>query len=163
MIQRRPLTYDDALNRVASLCSKCEQCSPDLIKKMKGWGVSDSDIRRIISRLEEMRFLDDERFARAYAHDKLRFSGWGRMKIARGLWAKRLPRDIIDMAIAEIDEEEYNDVAMRVMSSRCRLNPGLLDSYEDRVKLLRHGVSRGFEISLISKIIKTLQYQRDDR
>ncbi len=52
---------------------------------------------------------------------------------------------------------------MRVMSSRCRLNPGLLDSYEDRVKLLRHGVSRGFEISLISKIIKTLQYQRDDR
>lgn len=162
MLQHRKLTYENALTRAAVLCSKCEQCSPDILKKLSGWGLSSNDSERVIGRLEELRFLDDERFVRAYAHDKLVFSGWGRMKIARGLWAKRLPRELIDIALESIDEEEYEDVAIRVMSSRTRLYPDMLESYEGRTKLLRFGAGRGFELSLLTKIITTLRKQHEE-
>lgn len=162
MMRRRILSYDEALGKAVALCSKCEQCSSDILKKLAGWGVSAQDSRNIIAKLEEMRFLDDERFAKAYAHDKLLFSGWGKMKIATGLWAKHIPKDTLTVALENLDPSEYSDTARRVMSSRVRLNPELLDSYESRTKLLRYGVGRGFEISLISGIISKLKSERED-
>lgn len=162
MIQRHPLTYENALQRAAALCSKCEQCSPDIRKKLSGWGLSASDASRIIERLEQARFIDDSRFAKAYAHDKLAFSGWGRMKIAQGLWAKRLPRHIIDVALESLDKEEYVRIAIKVISSRVRSNPELLDTYENRTKLLRFGVGRGFEMKLIASIITSIKRKRDE-
>ncbi len=161
-MKRRILTPEEAFNRAAGLCAKCEQCSPDILKKLSGWGISSSEAQKIISRLEELRFLDDERFAHAYAHDKLVFSGWGKMKIAQGLWAKRLPRDLIQEAVNGLDPEEYLSVAKRVMESKIRLSPELLESYEGRTKLLRFGAGRGFGISLIAKIINGIKDSRDE-
>ncbi len=132
------------------------------MKKLSGWGVSTQDSSRVIKRLEELRFIDDTRFAKAYAHDKLLFSGWGKMKIAQGLWVKRLPRNIISIALESLDAKEYDDTALRIMTNRIRLNPELLDSYESRTKLLRFGVGRGFEIGLISGIISRLKSIQED-
>ncbi len=126
MLQHRKLTYENALTRAAALCSKCEQCSSDILKKLSGWGLSSNDSE------------------------------------ARGLWAKRLPRELIDIALESIDEEEYEDVAIRVMSSRTRLYPGMLESYEGRTKLLCFGAGRGFELSLLTKIITTLRKQHEE-
>ena len=93
MRPRKILTPAEALARAAALCDKCEQCSPDIIRKLAAWGISASDSAKIIERLRQTRYLDDMRFARAYAHDKMAYSGWGRNKILQGLWAKRLGRE----------------------------------------------------------------------
>ena len=65
MRARRILTAAEALARAAALCDKCEQCSPDIIKKLAAWGISTSDSAKIIQRLKETRYLDDMRLARA--------------------------------------------------------------------------------------------------
>lgn len=156
MISRKPISFEQAMQRAAALCAKCEQCSPDILKKLTAWGLSRSDADTIIRKLEEMRFLDDERFAKAYAHDKMAFSGWGRMKIVKGLWAKRLPKTLVDDAIDNLDKEEYIGIAKRVIAARARLNPELLSDYEGKTKLLRFAAGRGFELSLASKIINAL-------
>lgn len=161
-MRRRILTPEEAFNRAAGLCAKCEQCSSDILKKLGGWGLTSSQGADIIRRLEQMKFLDDERFAHAYAHDKLVFSGWGKMKIVKGLWAKRLPRDQIQAAVDGLDPEEYVSVARRVMKSRVRLSPDLTETYEGRTKLLRFGVGRGFGISLMTRIIKEIKARRDE-
>ena len=96
MRNSRSLNYEQALSRTAELCSRCEQCTPDLRKKMSTWGVPAGDADRIIRKLEELNFVDDFRYARAYAHDKLESSGWGRNKIIQRLWAKRLSRTAIE-------------------------------------------------------------------
>ena len=156
MRARRILTAAEALARAAALCDKCEQCSPDIIKKLAAWGISTSDSAKIIQRLKETRYLDDMRFARAYAHDKMAYSGWGRNKIIQGLWAKRLAREYIEASCDELDEEEYNDIALRVVRSKVRSLPGGLSTYENRMKVMRFGVQRGFEASLVSLIINRL-------
>ena len=153
MKRTRPLTYDEALSRAAGLCAKCEQCTPDLRRKMTLWGLGLSDIDRAIRRLEEMSFVDDARFARAYAHDKLVFSGWGRNKIIQGLRAKRLSREVIDCSLDDIEEEEYNSVAERVIRAKIRMSNDGIATYEAKLKVLRFAMQRGFEARLASGII----------
>lgn len=163
MRSKRILTPDEALSRAAGLCAKCEQCTPELRKKLATWGIFPADADKIIRKLEEMRFVDDARFARAYAHDKLAYSGWGRNKILQGLWAKRLAREYIDNSMDDIEDEEYESVCRRVIRSKIRISEEGLSTYESKMKVLRYAVQRGFEARLAGRIINEIaRRERDD-
>ncbi|MDE6395353.1 MAG: RecX family transcriptional regulator, partial [Duncaniella sp.] len=137
-------------------------CTPELRKKLAAWGIFPAETDRIIRKLEEMRFVDDARFARAYAHDKLAYSGWGRNKIIQGLWAKRLDREYIDASMDDIDDEEYESVCRRVISSKIRLSKDGLSTYESKMKILRYAVQRGFETRLAGRIINEIAREERD-
>lgn len=156
MKRTKPFTYNEALSFTAGLCAKCEQCTPDLRKKMSARNLPAGDIERVIRELERMNFVDDDRFARAYAHDKLVFSGWGKKKIIQGLWAKRLPKSSIDQAMDEIEEEEYTDVATRVIQSKIRMSKDGVSTYESKLKILKYAMQRGFECAVASRIINDI-------
>ncbi len=160
MKRTKPLTAEEALSRAAGLCARCEQCTPDLLKKMAAWGLSGNDAQKVITQLERMNFVDDSRFARAYAHDKLAYSGWGRNKIIQGLWAKRLSRDDIDQSMDEIDEEEYASVAERVIRAKIRLSKDGIATYESKLKILKFAMQRGFEPRLASSIINRIAHEQ---
>lgn len=150
-----------ALSRLKGLCAASEQCSFDLRKKLSNWGIPSSVAATIIRRLEQERFLDDSRFALAYAHDKLMFNGWGRLKISQGLRAKQMPRNVIDEAIDALDASYYRKRAFAVMRAKAaQMEP----DRESKMKLLRFGASRGFESALIVKIINSglLWRQQED-
>ena len=68
--------------RLATLCAQSEQAEGDLRKKLHDWGLSPTDTHHIIALLKQERYLNNERYARAYCRDKLRFNGWGRIKLA---------------------------------------------------------------------------------
>lgn len=163
MLKRKaPLSYENALLRAATLCSRCEQCSPDIIKKLSAWGLSSSDSDKIIERLTELNFLNDERFVKAYAHDKLCFSGWGRKKIQQGLWAKRLPKELIELSFDEIDDEEYTDIACQVIRAKAKSYKEWPLSRENKIKLIRYAMMRGFEYPLIADIIRNRLHSISD-
>jgi regulatory protein len=107
---------------------------------------------KIIRSLKENRFVDDRRYAGAYANDKLRFSKWGRLKIAIGLKHKQISQEVIDDVLSNLDEAEYNDILRQVIVSRRKSINGNTD-YECNIKLLKSVAGRGFEISLIRKYI----------
>lgn len=156
MIQKKPVSVENALSRAAALCARCEQCSPDIAKKLSNWGLTADNIRKVISELERLRFLDDERFVHAYAHDKLHFSGWGKRKISQGLWVKRLSKDMIEKAFDEITDDEYRAVAVKVIKAKIPAIKEGIGSYEGKMKLLRFGVQRGFAVSMTADIIKKI-------
>ncbi len=79
------LTPEKALARMQTLCAKSEQCSFDIAQKLKRAGLSGADIKQTIASLTASRFIDDTRYARAFAADKVRFSHWGRRKISFAL------------------------------------------------------------------------------
>lgn len=156
MRRTKPFTYNEALSYSAGLCAKCEQCTTDLRKKMAARNLSAGDIDRVICELERMNFVNDDRFARAYAHDKLTFSGWGKKKIIQGLWAKRLPKSSIDQAMDEIDDEEYTDIATRVILSKIRMSKDGILTYESKLRILKYAMQRGFECAIASRIINDI-------
>ena len=63
-----------ALNIVAGQCSKKEYCSFDILKKLQRWELEEKDIAAVMEFLVKNHFLDDTRFAEAYARDKHRFN-----------------------------------------------------------------------------------------
>ncbi len=141
--------------RMASLCSRSEQCAADIREKLRKLELPSHTVNEIIEQLIAQRFIDDARFARAFANDKIRFSGWGRLKIRAALVEKKVDRDIIEAAIDNIDFQEYIDVMRRVGSAKAKsLNLALRD---DQARLYRFLLSRGFESKLSMQLIEALR------
>ena len=152
---RKPITPDNAYLRLATLCARSEQAEGDLRKKLHDWGISPNDTEAIIARLKKERYLDNERYARAYCRDKLHFNGWGRIKIAFMLRGKGIEQEYIDAALAEIDEEQYAAILDDALIAKAKT---LSDKSDEQVRasLLRFASSRGFEPSIIFPAIERL-------
>ena len=149
------------LQRLAALCARTEQCECDLREKMRRAGLTGADAEKVLARLREGRFLDEGRFARAFAADKVRFAGWGRGKIRMALARKRVPRNLIEEALAGIDRKEYMDALKRAGLAKARSLD--LTDYADVQKLYRHMVSRGFETELVGRLTDYLRRRGEEK
>lgn len=140
--------------RLADTCARSEQCEFDIMTKLARAGASREEADEIINFLKDNKFLDNSRYARAFVNDKVRFAGWGRMKIRAGLLAKRVSSGDIAQALEQIDEAEYEEALMRVAETKSKgLN---LSDYRQRQKFYRSMMSRGFESADISRAISRL-------
>lgn len=152
--------------KMAGLCARSEQCTFDIALKLRRHGLTIAQTNEILAFLRDGRFLDDRRYAAAFAADKVRFSAWGRLKIRMGLRAKRIPDSIIAEAIEKIDEEDYANALMR--AARAKAASLTLTDPADKRKLYLHLASRGFESSLIADAVRRLcrssieNHQEDD-
>lgn len=97
------------ISKAESYCASAEHCSSEVASKLHLWNqeISPAETQQILSHLQTNRYIDDERYATAFANDKVRFAGWGRMKIRAALFAKRIEESAIDRALASIDESDY--------------------------------------------------------
>ena len=142
------LTKEQALGRAASLCSGSEYCSTQIREKLSSWGISDDDADSIIERLTSEHFIDDSRFCRAYVHDKFCYNHWGKVKIGQMLRHMRLDPNEIAEGLAEIPDEAYQESLQEALRQKDRTLRDT-DTYQRKAKLVRHLLSRGFEMSLV--------------
>lgn len=144
----KPLTYEQALSRAAALCSGSEHCSSEIQKKLSQWGLTPVQSEDIISYLTKEKYIDNIRFSRAYCLDKFRYNHWGRIKIVQMLRMMEIESNEINEGLAAIDEKEYSEILLHTLEQK---NRQLKDSdpYIRKGKLVRHALSRGFEMNLI--------------
>ena len=144
----KPLTYEQALSRAAALCSGSEHCSSEIRKKLLLWGLSPTQSEKAITFLNEEKYIDSQRFCRAYCLDKFRYNHWGRIKISQMLRLLEMDSTDINEGLDAIPEEEYQEVLQHILEQK---NKQLRDSdpYIRKGKLVRHALSRGFETHLI--------------
>lgn len=145
-MKRKP-TADEMLLRMAGLCAGAEQCSADIKSKILKHGFTLEEARKMIAYLQENKYIDDARYSRAYAVDKVRFSGWGRMKIRMGLRAKGMSDTITSQALDYISDKDYTEALQKVLTAKSKNLD--LKEVKDRQKLYRHLASRGFESQLV--------------
>ena len=151
---RREMTKEEALVKMAGLCARSEQCESDIVRKLRAKMLSQIDIAWVIDELKRGRFLDNGRFAVAYARDKVRFSSWGRLKVRAGLAARRINGSIVSEALENIDAEDYAAALSRTANAKARSVD--LSGRDGRVKLYRYLLSRGFEPDLAMAEIREL-------
>lgn len=156
MTMAKPTTAAQALARLEELCARAEHCQSELRDKLRAWGIPPGDAEKVMASLRQHKFVDDARYASAYVHDKFTYQKWGRRKIAQGLMAKRIARDEISEALAEIDADVYLSALTALLKAKLRADPSLLDTYEGRARLYRFALQRGFESPLISSALKSL-------
>lgn len=149
-----PITHEKALERLETLCSRSERCTYELRQKLRTWGVAPSVWEKIIGRLIETRFVDDDRFARMFARDRIVNRGYGRRRVNLLLMQKRIDEPMRRRAIDEaVDDETYESVLAKLLTSRAQ-RADEIDSWESRNKLYRWAVGRGFESDLVVAVLR---------
>jgi regulatory protein len=151
------LTHDQATayDKAAFLCSRSEHCASEIQEKLKIWGLTSEDFEPVIEKLKEEKYIDDERFARAYVKDKFRFNHWGKQKIAFMLRSKNISAEIMELAFEEIEQEGYSDELRKILTDKEK-SIKAKDKYDKRNKLMRFAMGRGFESGQISAALKEL-------
>lgn len=145
-------TEQDAYLQLAALCAQAEHCQQEMRDKLKRWGVSADAQDRIVARLVEERFIDDERYARAFVKDKIRYNKWGRRKVQQGLWQKHIDADIQERVLDDVDDSEYLAVLRPLLKQKVKSVKASND-YERTQKLVRFALSRGFTFDLIRQCL----------
>lgn len=137
------------LLRLAGLCAGSEQCSADIRGKILKAGFTPGDADGMLKYLVGHGYIDDTRFARAFAADKVRFAGWGKIKIRMALKMKGISDTLVSEALAYVGSEDYEAALWKALVAKARALD--MDDLAERRKLFRHLASRGFEADLIVK------------
>ena len=138
-------------DRMRALCSRREYCRKDILKKvMTALDGDAAKAEEVIGKLVEERYVDDRRYAAAFARDKASIAGWGAAKIRYMLAAKGVDREIIASALEEVDVSRADARLEKLMENKAR---SLKDDPQRRMKLLRFGMGRGYGYEEVSSVI----------
>ena len=144
-----------ALDKAMVQCSHRECCCDDIRNKLFSWGVEKDDAEKIIGILISENFINELRYSTAFVKDKFKYNKWGRIKISAHLRVKKLPPDVISTALNSIDNEQYVNFLRALIESH-RKSVKAKNQYDLKAKLLRYGLSKGFESSLLYDILNDL-------
>ncbi|MBP5647389.1 MAG: RecX family transcriptional regulator [Bacteroidaceae bacterium] len=147
------MTENEGFERAYRYCTAAEHCRSEVKAMLERHKTDVVSICHILDQLEKEKFIDEKRYARAFVHDKLLFSRWGRIRISYALRQKRIPEDVIEEAISSIDQDEYDAVLSDVADSFRRSVKGSTD-YERNMYLMKRICSRGFEPSIVSRFLR---------
>ena len=149
---KKDMTEQEAYLQLAALCAQAEHCQQEMRDKMRRWELDETVQNRIIDRLIKERYVDDERYARAFVKDKIRYNKWGRRKVQQALWQKHIDADVQQQVLDEIDEKEYLDI-LRPLLKQKRKSIKAESDYELNQKLVRFALGRGFGFDIIRQCL----------
>ena len=151
----KPLTPDLVLDKMAKYCAYQERCVKEVRDKLKTFDIAEEDKTKILDYLLDNRFVNDERYAKAFVRGKVNQSGWGINKIRFHLIQKGIDKDIIDEALGQTDEEAYRQRLIEILKTKAKTIKAASD-FEKKRKLAAYAMQKGFEGSLVWETLKDL-------
>lgn len=149
---KKETTEQEAYLQLAALCAQAEHCQQEMRDKMKRWEMAPEVQERVIARLIKERYINDERYARAFVKDKIRYNKWGRRKVQQELWMKHIDDDIQQRVLSEVDDTEYHAVLKPLLKQKAKSIKAEND-YELTQKLVRFALGRGFTYDIIRQCL----------
>lgn len=146
--------YARCLSRLQKRCSKAEYCSSDVYRKaLKALDGDAEAAARVLAALVEEKYVDDVRYAGAFAREKAGLQGWGPIKIRFQLRSKGISEDAITAALEEVEPGRAADKLERLLAAKARTLEG---DPQFRLKMLKFGLSRGYEYAAVEEALKKI-------
>jgi regulatory protein len=145
------------LKKAANYCVYQERTQDEVRKRLRDWKVYGDDAEEIIAWLITENYLNEERFAKAFAGGKFRVKKWGKNRILAELKARKISKYNLDQAIKEIPFEDYVLTLENLIIKKTedvKTEPNFL---KRKQKVFNYLISKGFESNLILETIKTLE------
>jgi regulatory protein len=145
---KKYLTKEQALQKLKHYCAYQERCHSEVKEKLYSLGVWKKEHDEIIATLIEENYLNEERFAIAFASGRFRIKQWGRVKIKYELKQKQVSEYSIKKALKQIDEEEY----LKVLTKLAKEKYALLKTEQYMVrkkKTMDYLIGKGYEMELV--------------
>ncbi|MBP3229019.1 MAG: RecX family transcriptional regulator [Bacteroidaceae bacterium] len=148
-MSKQPLTAEQALNRAAAKCAAQECCVSDIVAACLRWGLVLDEAESVAARLEAEGYIDENRYARAFVHDKVAYDHWGRVKIRAALRQKGISDSDIRAALDTVDEEQYEANLCAFLKAKSKSLPAETDERKGREKVAAAALRRGYEPELV--------------
>lgn len=141
-------------DRLRGLCSRREYCVEDIRQKaLKALDGDAALAAEVVETLVKEKYVDDLRYASAFARDKSSIQGWGKVKIRYMLSAKKVSREVIDQALSEIDTERASSKLQKLLETKYK---SLREDPQCRLKLLRFVLGRGYSYDEVNDLVNQL-------
>lgn len=153
--RKKKLTPSQAKVKAMKFCAYQERSQHELRQKLFEWGLYSTDVEEIIGDMIEQNFLNEERFAKAYAGGKFRMKHWGKVKIEQGLKQHRISTYCIRQGLAEIEPDVYIQALRKILKKKWDQQTDLND-FERRQACGRYALQKGYEWEVIEPLVKDL-------
>jgi len=155
-IPSQPTEPTLVLEKIRYYCSYQERAIKEVEEKLKEWAVQNEKIPSLINQLQKEGYLNEERFAKAFAGGKFRLNKWGRQKIEYELRIRGVPELMIQEGLLEIDEEEYLQTLKEIIiRKKNEIKPG--KNINIREKIVNFAYGKGYETNLVLSIIREMK------
>ena len=145
------------LKKAANFCVYQERTQDEVRKRLRDWKVFGEEAEEIIAWLITENYINEERFAKAFAGGKFRVKKWGKLKIEAELKARKISKYNLESALKEIPKDDYNETLASLIlkkSDEIKLEPNFL---KRKQKLFNYLISKGFESNLVLEVMKKIE------
>ncbi len=149
------ITPTQALGKIQKYCAYQERSHQEVKYKLYSYGLNTDEVDEIISRLITDNFVNEERFAKAFAGGKFRIKKWGRNKIEHELESLGLTKNCISSGLKEIDPSDYKKTLQTLLKKKAN-EVSEENLYAKRNKIARFAISKGYEPELVWEMVKEL-------
>ena len=154
--ERKTKTAQQALQSLMRLAARSEKSTGDALRLMRTWGVPEAEQRGVLEKLIADRYIDNRRYAEAYAREKSRLAGWGERKIAMQLRMKGVERETISAVLAEVLQDDSMAERLQEKLEKKLRTVKAANDYELRGKLLRYALGLGYDYDMAAEVIEEL-------
>lgn len=154
-VRKTTWTFEEAEEKIAAFCAYQERCVWEVRRKLYEKGIAEAQIEKLIGFLLREKFIDEGRYARAFARGKFRLKKWGKNRIRMELKMRQVPEDLIRKGLLEIDPTEYYDTLLSETEKKWEKTKEP-DLYKKRFKVVGYLMQRGFEQDLVQEAIGSL-------
>ncbi|MDE0560969.1 regulatory protein RecX [Algoriphagus sp. NF] len=154
-VRKTTWTVEEAEEKIAAFCAYQERCVWEVRRKLFEKGIAEAQIEKLIGFLLREKFIDEGRYARAFARGKFRLKKWGKNRIRMELKMRQVPEDLIRKGLLEIDPTEYYDTLLSETEKKWEKTKEP-DLYKKRFKVVGYLMQRGFEQDLVQEAIDSL-------
>jgi len=137
-------------------CAYQERSQFEVRNKLVEYGIFNEEAENIISQLIQENFLNEERFALAFARGKFRIKRWGRIKIKLELKQHKVSEYCISKALKQIDGNEYFATLEKIIEKKTK-EIKESNKIKKQYKIIKYAMSRGYEQDIIMDAIKNLE------
>ena len=150
---KKEITPADVRKKIYHYCAYQERSHQEVRNKLYALELSTNEVDEMISHLITEGYLNEERFAKAFAGGKFRLKNWGRIKIIQALEAKGLTRNCIASGLREIEEADYIKTIESLLSKKANQIEEE-NTFVKREKLANYIIQKGFELELVWSVVK---------
>lgn len=144
-----------AILKLRHYCAYQERCHNEVKYKCIELGLRGDEIEAAIAELISDNFLNEERFARAFAGGKFRTKQWGRKKILQELKQRQVSAYCIKKGMEEIDDEDY-DKTLTGLAARKYASLKSEQYLKRKYKTMQYLLQKGYEPELIQDIVEQI-------
>lgn len=149
------LSPEQILLKMYAWCAYQERSQFETYKKIICYNAEPTMANQIIAKLIEENYLNEERFALAFASGKFKIKQWGKLKIKLELKLHKVNDYLINKALNQINDSDYIETFTKLTEKKLRTTKEK-DLRIKYYKTMQYLMSRGFEADFVNDNLKTI-------